>query len=93
MYRHPCYSDFNHRPDLNKLVIHGLILYLLNTCFQLKLEDYRDRLKKGEPLNQDQLVSFLFLYLRLLQTFAAMNSAAHDRLLRCSFMPRQNTLA
>lgn len=25
---------------------------------QLKLEDYKDRLKRGETLNQDQLVSF-----------------------------------
>lgn len=38
--------------------------YLL--CLQLKLEDYRDRLKRGEVLNQDQLVRFLFLYLILL---------------------------
>lgn len=40
-------------------------------CLQLKLEDYRDRLKRGEVLNQDQLVRFLVLYLifTVLETF------------------------
>lgn len=33
-------------------------MFTLN-FLQLKLEDYKDRLKKGEALNQDQLVSLL----------------------------------
>lgn len=37
--------------------------YLFDLCLQFKLEDYRDRLKRGEVLNQDQLVRLLFLYL------------------------------
>lgn len=36
------------------------IMFTLN-FLQLKLEDYKDRLKKGEALNQDQLVSLLFM--------------------------------
>lgn len=36
---------------------------------QLKLEDYKDRLKKGEALNQDQLVSLLYVGVDGLKTF------------------------
>lgn len=38
---------------LDKVVLKNVYFIFL----QLKLEDYKDRLKKGEALNQDQLVS------------------------------------
>lgn len=43
-------------------------MFTLN-FLQLKLEDYKDRLKKGEALNQDQLVSLLYAGVEGLKTF------------------------
>lgn len=40
---------------LDKLVLKKKNVFCI--FLQLKLEDYKDRLKKGEALNQDQLVS------------------------------------
>lgn len=48
---------FHSHPLLN-FGVEFCMMFILN-FLQLKLEDYKDRLKKGETLNQDQLVSLL----------------------------------
>lgn len=64
---------FHSYPLLN-FHIDFYIMFTLN-FLQLKLEDYKDRLKKGEALNQDQLVSLLCAGLEGLKTFGCGSKA------------------
>lgn len=62
------YVTVFHSYTLLNFYIDFCIMFTLN-FLQLKLEDYKDRLKKGEALNQDQLVSLLYAGVEDLKTF------------------------